>query len=280
MYHAAPGVPEQNSLEWVELFNRGTNAINLNGWHISKGVKFALPNVTIPAGGYLVISANTNAFSARYPGVGNVIGNWLGVLSNNGDTLELERPDGTVEDTVSYASEGDWAIRQRGPFDLGHFGWEWFTEADGLGKSLELRNPDMPNKYGQNWRDSAAAGGTPGAANSVRTNDIAPLIEEVAHFPAIPKSTNSVLITATVLDELPSGFTVTLFYRTDANPQNNPFLAVPMFDAGTNGDGLAGDGVYGALLPQRPGLRLPGRIIRPCPKPTAILPKPSTRSTR
>src|SRR5690349_9289971 len=89
MYHNTPGVPEQNSQEWVEFYNRGTNAINLNGWRISKGVQFTFPNVTIPAGGYLVVAASTNAFSARYPGVVNVVGNWVGILSNNGDTLEL-----------------------------------------------------------------------------------------------------------------------------------------------------------------------------------------------
>ncbi|HUR47035.1 MAG TPA: lamin tail domain-containing protein, partial [Candidatus Saccharimonadales bacterium] len=120
MYHSTPAAPEQNSLEWVELFNRSTNVINLSGWRFSKGVKFAFPNVNLPAGGYIIVAANTNAFSTRYPGVPNVTGNWLGVLSNNGDDLELQRPDGTVEDSVSYASEGDWAIRQRGPLDIGH----------------------------------------------------------------------------------------------------------------------------------------------------------------
>ncbi|HUR47359.1 MAG TPA: lamin tail domain-containing protein [Candidatus Saccharimonadales bacterium] len=110
----------------------------------------------------------------------------------------------------------------------------------------------MSNKYGQNWGDSLASGGTPGSANSIRTNDIAPMIVEAIHFPVVPSSTNTVSVTAAVLDELATGLSVTLFYRVDANPQTNPFLAVPMSDAGTNGDGLAGDGVYGATLPLRP----------------------------
>src|SRR5205814_2370799 len=159
MYHAAPAMPEQNSWEWFELYNKGTNAVNLMGWQITKGVSFTFPNVSIPAGGYLVVSGNTNAFAARYPGVNNVVGNWAGLLSNNGDELQLADASGNVVDDVAYGSEGDWAIRQRGPNDLGHYGWEWFTEANGRGKSLELRNPNLPNKYGQNWMDSTAANG-------------------------------------------------------------------------------------------------------------------------
>src|SRR4051812_50162867 len=78
MYHAAPAVPEQNSLEWVELFNKSTNAINLNGWRISKGVKFTFPNVALPAGGHLVVAAGTNALSRRYPSVPHLVGDWAG----------------------------------------------------------------------------------------------------------------------------------------------------------------------------------------------------------
>src|SRR4051812_24759306 len=69
MYHPAPAMPEQDGLEWIELYNSGTNAVNLNGWKFTKGVQFTLPNVNLAAGGFLVVSADTNLFRARYASV-------------------------------------------------------------------------------------------------------------------------------------------------------------------------------------------------------------------
>src|SRR4051812_9250393 len=74
MYHPAPASPEPDNLEWVELFNKGTNDVNLNGWKLTKGLKFAFPNMTLPAGGFVVVAASSNAFALRYPAVHNVVG--------------------------------------------------------------------------------------------------------------------------------------------------------------------------------------------------------------
>src|SRR6266536_564719 len=116
MYHSTPDTPEDNGLEWLELYNKDTNAVNLRGWRFSKGISFAFTNDTlVPPGGYLVVAANVAAFRSRYPGVTNVVGDWNGVLSNNGDQIQLDDANGDEEDSVEYAGEGDWAVRQRGP---------------------------------------------------------------------------------------------------------------------------------------------------------------------
>src|SRR5436190_24096 len=83
------------------------------------------------------------------------VGGWsAGQLGNNGDTLRLEDPAGTVADEVTYGSEGDWASRRRGPLSLGHQGWVWTTPADGGGSSMELVDPILGNDSGQNWAPS------------------------------------------------------------------------------------------------------------------------------
>ena len=168
MYHAAPEMPEDTGQEWVELFNRETVAVNLHGWRLTGGIEFTFTNVTIPAQGYWVVAANVAAFNSRYSTVTNVVGDWAGTLANRGNRIELDDAAGQEVDAVTYASQGDWALRVRGPNDLGHYGWQWFTEADGFGKSLELINPDLPNQHGQNWAPSGPTYGTPGAPNSVR----------------------------------------------------------------------------------------------------------------
>src|SRR6266516_6568940 len=75
MYHPTPGTPEDNGLEWLELYNKDTNAVNLRGWRFSKGISFTFSNDTVMApGGYLVVAANVAKFHSRYPGVANVVG--------------------------------------------------------------------------------------------------------------------------------------------------------------------------------------------------------------
>src|SRR5207253_1676534 len=115
-------------------------------------------------------------------------------------------------------------------------------------KSLELVNPAMPNQYGQNWKSSIAVNGTPGRTNSVAATNIPPIILGLAHFPLVPRSTNSVVIAAHVLDERATVAGVTLFYRNAATLTPGAFISVTMFDDGGHSDGLANDGVFAATI--------------------------------
>ena len=59
--------------------------------------------------------------------------------------------------------------------------------------------------------------GTPGRKNSVTSSNIAPLILAVQHFPLVPKSTESVRVTARILDEITNGISAFVFYRLDGS---------------------------------------------------------------
>src|SRR5258706_13889668 len=54
MYHP----PSTNLLEeWFEIYNPGTNAVDLSGWQVTKGVEFTFPsNTVIGVGGYLRVA--------------------------------------------------------------------------------------------------------------------------------------------------------------------------------------------------------------------------------
>ena len=203
MYHPSSHNARE---EYIELFNAGPTNVNLTGWKFTKGVNFSFPsNTVIPASGYLVVAAERQAFTNKYPAVANFVAgfvvlrttnivgytytNFANSLSNTRDTLRLEDGGGNTIDEVTYGDDGDWALRQRGQLDLGYQGWTWYTPADGLGKSIELINPNQPNEYGQNWAASTTLNGTPGAANSVASANHAPLILDVAHSPIIPQPT-------------------------------------------------------------------------------------------
>lgn len=238
--------PDSPMHEWIELYNASSSDVNLNGWEFVSGINFVFPDVTIEAGGYLIVAADVATFNAANPGVtAPVVGGWTGQLSNSGEEIDLQDSTGERIDRVRYADAGDWGDRILTNVD-GRQSWEWFSEADGRGSSLEVINPNQTNNSGQNWDTSTVEDGTPGAQNSVFANDVAPLIGDVTHFPVIPTPTDTVTITADINDELDAGLTVNLYYRTNGN---GGYIQVPMFDDGLHGDDEAGDGEYGGEIP-------------------------------
>ena len=251
MYHphhnAVTLEPEDISEEYIELYNGSDANVNLNGWRFTDGIEFTFPNVTIGAGAYLVVAANEPVFTAKYPGVTNKVGGWVGKLSNSGEAIELINARGIRIDYVRYADEGDWSVREQGPLDNNHYGWVWLDAHDGDGNSLELRNPALSNEHGQNWAASLGSGeGTPGVQNSAYDGDIAPMILDAEHLPTIPQSTDTVTVTARIVDEITTGITATLHYRVDGSVD---FNTPAMLDDGAHGDGRAGDGIYGTDIP-------------------------------
>ncbi|HMJ91396.1 MAG TPA: CotH kinase family protein, partial [Candidatus Acidoferrum sp.] len=264
MYHPASHDPRE---EYVELHNREATNVNVGGWELDGGVDFVLPpNTVVPANGFVVVAGNLSRFQSLYPDIGNVVGsfvvmrttnivgntltNWENTLSNTRNTLRVLKPNGDEVDEVAYADEGEWAQRQRGILDAGYRGWTWFAAHDGLGSSLELINPALPNEHGQNWGASQTFAGSPGSANSIATANIPPLIINPAHFPLVPRSTNSVSVTARIVNETVTGVSASLAWRADALTPGS-FTTNSMFDDGANGDGVAGDGIYGATIPQQ-----------------------------
>lgn len=59
---------EVESSEWVELFNYGADAVDLTGWSIADefGDVAPLPEVIVPSGGFLVLTANRPQFLADW----------------------------------------------------------------------------------------------------------------------------------------------------------------------------------------------------------------------
>ena len=236
--------------EWIEIHNPGFGTISLAGWSL-EGASFTFPEVSIPGQGHLVVAADEAVFRARYPEVTNVTGGWQEGLSNRRETIRLLDHTGKEIDRVTYADDGDWALRRPGLDDQGHTGWIWANPADGGGRTLELRNQHSRNDLAQNWAHSITEGGTPGAPNSVREVNIAPFIEGVSHHPAVPTPRDLVLIRARLSDDLSSAVHGVVYHRVSARP-SGPFAITPMRDDGLGGDEVAQDNIHTAVLPARP----------------------------
>jgi hypothetical protein len=140
-----------------------------------------------------------------------------------------------------YADEGDWAVRA-----APGLGWEWISAADGLGRSLELRQSARKQR-----RSELAAQRRqqrhPWGRHSAASANIPPMILDVTHFPAVPHSTNSITILARIVDESASGL---INAALAARRQHAHFGPSPVCRCSTrlSNDGTAGDGLYGVML--------------------------------
>ena len=133
--------------QYIELYNKGTNTVNLNGWQFTSGVTFTFSSVTLAPDGYLLVARNMTNLLAKYPNLntGNTVGNYGGKLSHNGEQLTLSMPqtfytNATIyvaEDQVTYGTGGRWG--------------EWSA---GGGSSLELIDPHANHRLAANWADS------------------------------------------------------------------------------------------------------------------------------
>ena len=127
----------QGKGEYVELFNRGKQTVNLNEWVLTGGIDFIFPpNTKLKAGDYLVIAADAGLLRS-FHGAINVLGNFTGKLSNDGDHLRLLDAKGNLVDEVDYETGGDWP-----------------ELAAGRGSSLELLHTDMDNRLSSAWAAS------------------------------------------------------------------------------------------------------------------------------
>ena len=239
MFHP-PGDPEENiQEEWIELYNPSESPVDLSGWQFTKGVSFIFPEGThISANGFLIVAANTATFRIRHPHYdSDIVGNWDGRLSNDSETIKLTGKEGELVDQLEYATQGDWAQRTQTEPEREIEGWIWANKADGEGHTLEKRQPIVSISSGMAWAVSTDEGGTPGATNSSFEEDIAPIIDDVAHHPIIPRASETITITAQVSDHTDPNPTVTLVYRLDGD---SPWETQPMMHDGNTYETIIG----------------------------------------
>lgn len=165
-YHPAPGDDE-----FVELANVTDAPVKLfdpenptNTWRLN-GVGFAFPpGVEVPARGFLLlVNSDPSGFRARYSVPANVpiFGPYPGALQDNGELLELQRPDTPDVDTngaviVPYLTVDAVRYRDTAP---------WPVAAAGSGPSLERLVSTAYGNDPANWRASPGPA-SPGLDNT------------------------------------------------------------------------------------------------------------------
>ncbi|MCP4190749.1 MAG: hypothetical protein GY768_08980 [Planctomycetaceae bacterium] len=135
---ATPGIPfTKSDEEWIELYNRSDETIDVSGWKLKEGVNFTFDsNTQIPAKAHVVIASDAKAFAAEFP-TATLVGEFSGSLANSGETILLVDTNNNPADRVRYLERGAWP-----------------EFADGGGSSLELQDPYADNSKGASWAAS------------------------------------------------------------------------------------------------------------------------------
>ncbi len=157
------GTIDGSELEFLELKNVGTNALDLSGLKFTSGIQFTFTNgTTLGPGQYFLLVRNPAAMQTKYPGL-VVNGVYAGKLNNSGDTITLTHPYGINIFSITYGTRAPWPVTP-----------------DGYGFSLVLDEAN-PGHY----RASSAIGGSPGAADLVPTIPRI-LVNEILSHPVSP----------------------------------------------------------------------------------------------
>ncbi len=134
--------------EYVELYNRSEEVINLENWRLGGSGNAAFPEYHLMPGAYVILARTSTCSLFNDP-----VLSWgsSGSLLNGGEPLWLRNASGVSIDSIHY--------------DLS---WYKDTQKDDGGWSLEQINPLSICSGPDNWSASIdTTGGTPGVKNSV-----------------------------------------------------------------------------------------------------------------
>ncbi len=171
---AGTNLVENPDEEFVELYNLSTNNVQLfdpafpaNTWRLNGGITFSLPGgVMMSPQSYLIVvhfdpvanPATLSAFRARYGVSTNtpIVGPFTGRLANEGDTVELYKPDPpspapdagfvpfVLVDHVSYLPDAPWrtaaagggaSLQRRVMSDFGNDPLNWDADPPTAGRT-------------------------------------------------------------------------------------------------------------------------------------------------
>ena len=122
--------------DWVELYNKGTQAVNIGGYYITDNpsnlTKWTFPaNTTVPAGGYLIVWVDEDSSQNS---AGKFHANFK--LSKSGEFLAILNATGQLLDSLTYGAQIDDRSYSRIPNGTGNF----VIKGSTFGKNNESAN--------------------------------------------------------------------------------------------------------------------------------------------
>ena len=217
-----------SSPDWIEIYNGADVPVNLEGWHLTDDPaipgKWRFPASVLGAKQFLIVFASEKDRA--------VAGQPLHTnfkLTTTGEYLALLKPDGTI--SSAYA-----------PL----FPPQMANISFGLARPPTDAETPGSEAYGALLRYYQIP--TPGGLNASGTSALGPLVQGLAHFPALPADGADLTVTATVVPSFAPVASVELRYRINFGTE----MPLPM----TSG----ADGRWSAALPA--SASTPGQLVR------------------
>ena len=200
MYH--PDAANQSDLEWIEIYNAGSQSVDLGGWTLEDlqdgQVSSAFPaGLSIDAEEAIVLTGNVTAFDSNWQTsrVRRVqLGDfptWANSPSLINETVGLRDQLGTVRDAVNYDDQGSW------PQDDGGHGASIFLRPDALNSLANDQGenwfPAMPGVYGNVYVNGGGLGenqGSPGFVATTPQSEFGPSADAIWAIAVLPDTQN------------------------------------------------------------------------------------------
>ena len=172
--------PDTGEPEWIELYNKTNNPINLRKWKFSDASTSTTITTTdkyIPANGYIVLTADSSILNF-YNVPSGIIKLSLPALNNTGDAVTIKDSIGIKIDSLYYYP--DWGGNEGG-------------------KSLERVSADRFSLDPTNWGTSISIfKATPGSINSISEKEFDIAVLNVLFDPQFPLEGDTVSIYAKI----------------------------------------------------------------------------------
>ncbi len=133
MYNPPDG--GNDTIEFVELYNKGAVSVNMKDWYFSRGVNYVFPDINIPANSYYVVARDVVSMQHTF---GITCSQWIdGFLDDAGEPIVLKDALGQVKDSVYYLATAPWP-----------------TAPNNGGPSLTLCDVSLDNTLPSSWSAS------------------------------------------------------------------------------------------------------------------------------
>ena len=161
----AAGFADADLFEFIELFNSGSETLDLTEVAFTNGIDYAFadgPVTWLAAGQHIVLARDPAAFAERYETNALLLtGPYDGKFANGGEAVSLVGPFGAVIAEFTYSDDRSWPLA-----------------ADGAGHALVPTGHGLDGQnegslsYGGNWRASTYMDGSPGVTNPAPIVDV------------------------------------------------------------------------------------------------------------
>ncbi len=159
---------ESSDHEWIEIFNKGSTAIDVTGWKFfedgtNHGLTAYRGGLVIQPGGYAVIADNALNTATDYPqNQGILIDSSWTTLNESGELIGLKNSTATIIEQFTYISAPDHSLERIDPLvsDYTAINWKEHPTGNTIGAAYAQQSSPIPqqaqNQASQSQQQSIA----------------------------------------------------------------------------------------------------------------------------